>query len=235
MGSSLSLLITWLTPTYSYTPTASHRQLDKPFVIIFGSVPRSWNIEEWKEVSDKIRGGKSSSTLRYITPYHSSEGVSFEGTLDAATLGGAGFVSQVYHTPFSLLPSGPPISGPGPYSAFFIEVDPLPSTHPSLINKFTFGVKNHNHQGDQSSLIYQCDFTVPLATPQADHNNKLQRLVKVRIPFKELVPTFRGRPSPDHTPFDPALTVSQISLMVRSFFNVQSGNFFLNVHRLGVE
>ncbi|KAI9627710.1 hypothetical protein KEM48_012039 [Puccinia striiformis f. sp. tritici PST-130] len=209
MGSSLSLLITWLTPTYSYTPTASHRQLDKPFVIIFGSVPRSWNIEEWKEVSDKIRGGKSSSTLRYITPYHSSEGVSFEGT-------------------WMLL-------RPGPYSAFFIEVDPLPSTHPSLINKFTFGVKNHNHQGDQSSLIYQCDFTVPLATPQADHNNKLQRLVKVRIPFKELVPTFRGRPSPDHTPFDPALTVSQISLMVRSFFNVQSGNFFLNVHRLGVE
>ncbi|KAH9457573.1 hypothetical protein Pst134EA_021446 [Puccinia striiformis f. sp. tritici] len=226
MGSSLSLLTTWLTPTYSYTPTASHRPLDKPFVIIFGSVPRPWTIDDWKEVSDKIRGGKSASTLRYITPYHSSEGVSFEGTLDAATLGGAGFVSQVYHTPFSLPRADS-------YSAFFIDVDPLPSTHP-LLNKFTFGVKNHNHQGDQSSLIYQCDFTVPLATPQADHN-KLQRLVKVRIPFKELVPTFRGRPSPDHAPFDPALTISQISFMVRSFFNVQSGNFFLNVHRLGVE
>ncbi|POV97488.1 hypothetical protein PSHT_14538 [Puccinia striiformis] len=155
MGSSLSLLITWLTPTYSYTPTASHRQLDKPF-------------KNGKKSRTRYAGGKSASTLRYITPYHSSEGVSFEGTLDAATLGGAGFVSQVYNTPFSLLPSGPPISGPGPYSAFFIEVDPLPSTHP-LLNKFTFGVKNHNHQGDQSSLIYQCDFTVPLATPQADH------------------------------------------------------------------
>ncbi|CUA66619.1 hypothetical protein RSOLAG22IIIB_00060 [Rhizoctonia solani] len=49
-----------------------------------------WRISEWETVDDRIRGGKSISTLHE----RGGDGIWFCGTLDITALGGAGFASQ---------------------------------------------------------------------------------------------------------------------------------------------
>jgi hypothetical protein len=55
-----------------------------------GSVP--WDVSCFTSVDDRLRGGTSTSSLSPASPDGAS--VVFRGTLDAATLGGAGFTSQ---------------------------------------------------------------------------------------------------------------------------------------------
>lgn len=212
----------------SYTNAANNYT---PFLILFGAVSRPWNTESWLQVSDTVRGGSSKAELRYIDPSNRFAGVSFEGKLDTKTLGGAGFASQVYRQPISI---------DSRYSSFFLEVEPIESGSDHVIRDFTFGVKNApTPPGDQptSSVIYQFDFEVPLLDRVARTKNqesKLEELIKIKIPFKSLVPTYRGRRKDDEKPFDPQKT-TEISIMCRSFFNHQSGPFHLNILRLGVE
>jgi len=232
MGAALSMLVgaAPLSDRPSGSDTrAENQHLTTPFLVIFGSANRPWNVENWQEVSDTVRGGRSQATLKYINPSAPSDGVSFEGNLDSQTLGGAGFASQVYRHPLSL----PDMENESHrYSAFILELDPLQQDQ-HWLRTFTFGVRDAPlGPPNESAVIYQYDFT--LSSLQKSNLSKLDQLVKIKIPFNRLVPTFRGRPKPDEKPFNPTQT-SPITFMARSFFNHQSGPFHLNIRRLAIE
>ncbi|QRW21710.1 complex I intermediate-associated protein CIA30 [Rhizoctonia solani] len=59
-----------------------------------------WCFSDWETVDDRIRGGKSVSTLQ---ERNAGDGVWFSGTLDTTALGGAGFASQRFRFSNNLL------------------------------------------------------------------------------------------------------------------------------------
>ena len=61
------------------------------YTSIFGP-PHRWNASQWKSQTDALRGGASTAWLQ-VSPNGNS--ALFEGTVDSAVLGGAGFSSVV--------------------------------------------------------------------------------------------------------------------------------------------
>ncbi|WAR60722.1 hypothetical protein PtB15_9B661 [Puccinia triticina] len=199
----------------------------RPQLVLFGSPARPWTPAAWHPVSDAVRGGRSHASLAYLDPSRpDTQGVVFEGLLDAQTLGGAGFASVVFTHPIAL-------PRPHTLSAFLLDVDPLDPAAPG-VHTFTLAVRDTPRSSAGPQLIFQADFSIlPSDPPAADA--KLDQLLTVRIPFAALQPTLRGRPAPpNHKPFDPA-NLAQISLMARSFFGSQAGPFLLHVRRLAVQ
>ncbi|PLW21553.1 hypothetical protein PCANC_03965 [Puccinia coronata f. sp. avenae] len=243
MGTTLSLLIHTAFPGPTRPPQTAGRLQERALItdswVIFGSSTRPWNIENWQEVSDRVRGGRSEGTLAYLHPSSRSEGVVFAGTLDSKTLRGAGFASQAYRQTIPLGTRG------DHYTAFVLQVQPLEHAHSENNNNknnnnnhvrtFTFVVSDRPRSDPaattQSSLVYQFDFSLPPATPAA----KLDHTILIRIPFEKLIPTYRGRPKKDEKPFVHPHELTQISFMARSFFDQQNGPFHLNILRLSIE
>ncbi|KAI8450921.1 NADH:ubiquinone oxidoreductase intermediate-associated protein 30, partial [Phakopsora pachyrhizi] len=201
--------------------------------ILFGSSQRPWKVEEWEEVSDSVRGGKSYASMVLIEPFNQISGVRFVGDLDSETLGGAGFASRVYR-----LNPKDSIGIDDRFDSFFLETRPI-EDKASVVNRFTLLVKGDGstdqeekhmaeHQSPMSSVVYEFDFEVP--TSLIDSN---QDFIRVNIPFDSLKPTYRGRPRPGSKQFDPN-KLNELSIMCRSFFNQQSGIFDLQILRIGL-
>ncbi|KAI1816564.1 NADH:ubiquinone oxidoreductase intermediate-associated protein 30 [Poronia punctata] len=173
-----------------------------PRTYLFGG-DKPWIAESWVTSDDRVRGGKSQSYLESISG--SQEKVRFHGELDITALGGAGFASQRSPDPqrwnlsaFNGLDLA--ISqGDGKKYTFIVKDEILP-TRPD--------------GREQSTVSWEYDFV-------GDE-------VDLHIPWKDLRPTYRGKPKSDAKPLDVA-NIKRISIMMRSFFGEQQGPFNLEI------
>ncbi|KAI0395517.1 NADH:ubiquinone oxidoreductase intermediate-associated protein 30 [Xylariaceae sp. FL0594] len=170
---------------------------------LFGG-DKPWHVETWVTSDDRVRGGKSQSYLDYVPGSH--EAVRFHGNLDITALGGAGFASQRSPDAQSWDLAGfeglqLAISrGDGKRYTFIVKDQVLPKRPDGR---------------EQSTVSWEYDFT---------GNKELDLLV----PWKDLKPTYRGKPKPDAEPLD-RTSIKRVSIMMRSFFGDQQGPFDLEI------
>lgn len=172
-----------------------------------------WSPTEWTASDDRVRGGSSQSYLT-ITPGNPT--ANFNGNLDTKTLGGAGFASQrtTENRSWNL-------------SAYDgIEIDVARSDS----KKYTFTIKDEilPLRGDgreQSTISWEFDFVVDIAGVAQNAGQK------VYVAFEDLKPTYRGREKDDAKPLD-LKNIRRFSLMMRSFFDKQDGDFELVVRSI---
>ncbi|KAH1980983.1 hypothetical protein KXV92_002085 [Aspergillus fumigatus] len=167
---------------------------------LFGGDQR-WSLTYWTSSSDRVRGGSSYSTLT-ILPNNT---VQFHGHLDITTLGRAGFASQRTTDDMSWDLS----------DADGLELDVAGSDG----KVYTLVVKDRllptRADGrEQSTISWEYDFQT------------VERAI-VRVRWEDLRASYRGR-KVDAEPLD-LRNVKRISIMVRSFFGRQEGDFLLDV------
>ncbi|KAJ5960791.1 uncharacterized protein N7479_007941 [Penicillium vulpinum] len=173
--------------------------------LLFGP---DWDLNHWTASDDRVRGGSSVSNLKPI-----AEGVIFHGNLDIETLGGAGFASQ-------RTVGDEQIWDLGGHDGIEIHTVPLDG------NRYTFSLTDEIPQRrpdgrEQSALVWEYDFSAS------------ETGGKVRMAWKDLKPTYRGKPVEDARPLD--LThIRRFRIMIRSFFGAQKGNFSLKIQSIGV-
>ncbi|RFN51921.1 complex i intermediate-associated protein 30 [Fusarium flagelliforme] len=169
---------------------------------------KPWNSSLWTASDDRVRGGSSISHLTVSSPTQAV----FHGHLDTKTLGGAGFASQrtkgdlaldLSHTAGLQL-----VLGAG-----------------NSTQKFTLNVKDtipgkRPDGRDESGVSWEVDFEAP---------SEGGVLVKHWDEFKA---TYRGREVTDPEPLKVG-DIKRISIMARSFFDKQDGDFKLVVNSIG--
>ncbi|KAJ5835369.1 Major facilitator superfamily [Penicillium robsamsonii] len=173
--------------------------------ILFGP---DWDINHWSASDDRVRGGSSISKLE-----PTNEGVIFHGNLDIETLGGAGFASQRTVGNEQIWD----LSG---YDG--IELRIVPSDG----KRYTFSLADEIPQRrpndrEQSALVWEYDFC-PRETGR-----------EVRMSWKDLRPTYRGKAVEDARPLDLS-HIRRFRIMMRSFFGNQHGEFSLKVQSIGL-
>lgn len=173
---------------------------------LFGG-QRAWNKDEWTSNDDRVRGGSSRSSLT-IAP--TLDRVAFEGVLDTSTLGGAGFASQRTISTSKLWD----------LSAF----DGL-----ELVlgrgdgKRYTLNLKNEMPEKredgrDKSTLEYAFSFNAPATTEKYG----------VFVPWNSFEPYYRGRKQKNAKSLDTS-SIRRFSIMIRSFFDKQEGEFSLRI------
>ncbi|KAL8243791.1 hypothetical protein R6Q59_010049 [Mikania micrantha] len=183
---------------------------------LFGG-SRGWNASEWTSSDDRVRGGKSQSYLKI-----ENETARFFGNLDIKTLGGAGFASQRIideDRSWDLSSS----------NAIELTVDPSHSD----TKRYTFIVKDELLPKDpstgreQSTISWEYDFEV-----SAGHSPKpLIPQHTIVIPYDRLEPTYRGRKTNPNRSLNLS-NIRRMSIMNRSFFGDQQGDFTLCIVRI---
>jgi hypothetical protein len=136
--------------------------------LLFGP---NWDTHRWTASDDRVRGGSSVSNL-----VPTAQGVCFHGNLDIETLGGAGFASQrtVGHEETWDLTGHDGI-----------ELNITSSDHKRYTLSLTDEVARQRSDGrEQSALVWEYDFS-------------MKKACTVRVPWKELKPTYRGKPVED--------------------------------------
>lgn len=184
---------------------------DQKEYTLFGG-DKKWNADDWTASDDRVRGGKSQS---YLDCSDDKIG-RFHGNLDIETLGGAGFASQRTtgeDREWDLSDyAGIQISiakGDKKRYTFNLKDDLLP--------------KDPETGREQSSISYECDFELP---PQTEPGHTYSKTVF--IPWKSFTPTYRGKVKKDAKPID-LKKVKRLSIMMRSFFGSQKGDFSLSM------
>ncbi|KXS21108.1 NADH:ubiquinone oxidoreductase complex I intermediate-associated protein 30 [Gonapodya prolifera JEL478] len=171
-----------------------------------GSKP--WSVAQWTDSDDRVRGGSSRSHLSLLDTEGTA--VRFHGTLDTTTLGGAGFASQRTVGELSLDVSA--------YDGFVLWVGKNDG------KKYAFNVKDvlppvEAGVREQSTLSWEFFFVPPLEGGA------------VVVEWSQLVPTYRGRVQTDPPPLDKK-SIKRFSIMARSFFDQQSGEFSLVINSI---
>ncbi|KAK0768332.1 hypothetical protein LTR02_017337 [Friedmanniomyces endolithicus] len=179
---------------------------------LFGG-DRKWNADSWTASDDTVRGGKSRSDLE-VSAHGSS--ARFYGCLDIKTLGGAGFASQKATGEWDL----------GEYVAIRVEVEKGDKKRYTFILKDKLLPPDPENGREQATISYEADFELPSQTIPGDTHNRT-----VIIPFANLNPTYRGKLKKDAPDLD-TKNIKQISLMMRSFFGTQEGDFSLTLKSL---
>ncbi|KAI0408419.1 NADH:ubiquinone oxidoreductase intermediate-associated protein 30 [Xylaria palmicola] len=169
---------------------------------LFGG-DKPWLAEAWVAADDRVRGGRSQSYLDY--PTGPRETVRFHGDLDITTLGGAGFASQRSPDPQRWDLSG--------FQGLRLAVKDGDGKMYTLIVKDEILPRRPDGR-EQSTVSWEYDFTGDEA--------------ELDIPWRELKPTYRGKPKPDAKPLDLA-NIKRMSIMMRSFFGEQEGPFALEL------
>jgi hypothetical protein len=137
----------------------------------------NWDISRWTASDDRVRGGSSVSNL-----VPTAQGVRFYGTLDIETLGGAGFASQrtIGHEDTWDLTGHDGI-----------ELNILPLDYQRYTFSLTDEIAKRRPDGrEKSVLVWEYDFCTRKTG------------CKVRVPWRELKPTYRGKPVEDARPLD---------------------------------
>ncbi|EOA81999.1 uncharacterized protein SETTUDRAFT_34756 [Exserohilum turcica Et28A] len=171
---------------------------------IFGGV-KGWNAADWTASDDTVRGGSSYSRLTI-------EGSSacFHGNLNYTTLGGAGFASQ--------RTTGENRSWDlSAYDGIFLDL----GSHDG--KKYTITLKDTllpplPDGREQSSLNFEFDF-------------ESKDDMGVFVPWGAMKPTYRGREQNDTKPLN-TQSVKRFSIMIRSFFAEQQGDFDLVINSI---
>ncbi|KAH9809524.1 Complex I intermediate-associated protein 30 (CIA30) [Teratosphaeria destructans] len=165
-------------------------------------------------IPDRVRGGKSQSSLDVSDPKIGR----FHGTLDIKTLGGAGFASQ---------------RTTGDDRTW--DLSAYKGIKLNIVKgdkrRYTFNLKDsipsQRPDGrDEASISWEVDFTLP---PESEPGDSHAR--SIVIPFASFNPTYRGRPKKDAAPLD-LKTVKRLSIMMRSFFGTQEGEFSLSMRSI---
>ncbi|RSM01246.1 hypothetical protein CDV31_011436 [Fusarium ambrosium] len=172
---------------------------------LFGG-DRPWSQELWTASDDRVRGGSSVSNLTICD----SQAI-FHGNLDTKTLGGAGFASQRTKGDLSLDLS----------QTVGLQLD-LGAGNSE--QKFTLTVKDtipeRREDGrDEAGVSWEVDFEPPTEGGI------------IVMKWDEFRATYRGRDVDDPKPLDLG-DVKRISLMMRSFFDQQDGDFKLVVNSI---
>lgn len=180
---------------------------------------RPWSPSDWTSSDDRVRGGASQS---YLDCDPSSPAACFRGHLDITVLGGAGFASQ--RTTDSALPHASQAWDLRKYDGLELEVEPKKSDG----KRYTLTVKDEvlprREDGrEQSTISWEYDFIVDGVN---DVNMRYEKGSKKFVAWKDLKPTYRGREKEDAEPLNLG-GVKRISLMARSFFGDQEGDFEL--------
>ncbi|GES66294.1 CIA30 family protein [Aspergillus terreus] len=171
---------------------------------LFGG-DRPWSPEDWTASDDQVRGGSSYSILD-CNP--SSPTALFHGNLDTHTLGGAGFASQ--------RTTGDRTWNLADDDGLELDIGRSDGKTYTITLKDTIPPKRSDGR-DESTLSWEYDF-------RADNE-------KIFVKWSEFKPTYRGREQKDAKPLD-LENIKWISLMMRSFFDTQEGDFFLEVHSI---
>lgn len=137
----------------------------------------NWDLNRWTDSDDRVRGGSSVSEL-----VPSTDGVFFRGNLDIETLGGAGFASQRTIGQEDIWD----LTGNDG-----IELDVIPSDGKCYTFSLTDEIPEQRRDGrEQSTLVWEYDFCVsPVGAI-------------VRIHWKDLRATYRGRQVEEARPMD---------------------------------
>ncbi|CAI7571118.1 unnamed protein product [Penicillium glandicola] len=171
--------------------------------ILFGP---NWDLHRWTASDDRVRGGSSVSNLK-----PTAEGVLFHGNLDIETLGGAGFASQRTVGNEQIWD----LSGHDG-----IELHTAPSDGKRYTFSLTDEIPQRRPDGrEQSALVWEYDF----CANETGHT--------VRMLWKDLRPTYRGKPVEDARPLDLS-HIRRFRIMIRSFFGEQQGDFSLKVQSI---
>ncbi|KAL5120307.1 hypothetical protein ACEQ8H_001865 [Pleosporales sp. CAS-2024a] len=170
-------------------------------LVLFGE-SKGWNASDWTASDDRVRGGASQSYMDCSTPV-----ARFYGTLDIKTLGGAGFASQrttLDDKPWDL----------SSYSGIHIDLGKFDG------KKYTFVIKDEilplmDDGREQSTISWEYDFEGSGAEG-------------LYVPWSSLKPMYRGKERKDAADLDLA-NVRRFSIMNRSFFGSQEGDFSLEI------
>ncbi|KAK3672266.1 hypothetical protein LTR78_007806 [Recurvomyces mirabilis] len=169
----------------------------------------AWDVEKWSASDDRVRGGKSQSYLEI----DDNKAARFHGNLDIKTLGGAGFASQKSTVDLDL----------SDFVAVRLNIAKGDKKRYTFILKDKLLPKNEDNGREQATISYEADFTLPSEILPGDAHNR-----SVIIPFDSLNATYRGKLQKDAPKID-TKNIKQISLMNRSFFGTQEGDFSLTV------
>ena len=163
----------------------------------------------WTAVDDRVRGGSSRSSLAILDLTRAV----FSGTLDTKTLGGAGFASQTT-TPDSEWD----LSG---YDGIELSIGRGDGKVYTLILKDEERKERRDDGREQSNLSWEYDFDAPFT----EHGQSTAGDI-LFVPWDHFIPTYRGRLKKDARPLKTG-NVVRFSIMMRSFFDAQEGEFEL--------
>ena len=161
----------------------------------------------WTAVDDRVRGGSSQSKL---TVSGLTEAIFF-GTLDTKTLGGAGFASQAT-TPDSNWDLSE-------YDGIELSIGPGDDKVYTFILKDEGRKEKRDDGREQSTLSWEYDFKAP--STRSGESSAGGRLF---VPWSDFKPTYRGREKKGAGPLKTG-NIMRFSLMMRSFFETQEGEF----------
>ncbi|KAF2120626.1 complex I intermediate-associated protein 30-domain-containing protein [Lophiotrema nucula] len=175
---------------------------------LFGG-DKKWHASGWTASDDRVRGGNSQS---YLTVKDSA--ARFHGNLDIKTLGGAGFASQR-----TVSEDGSwDLSG---YDGIKINLGKSDGKRYTFILKDELLPKSPENGREQSTISYEYDFDVNDDSAMAESSF-------VFVQWKDLKPTYRGKVKKDAPKLDKT-NVKRVSIMMRSFFGDQEGDFSLTI------
>lgn len=177
-----------------------------------GDIP--WSPLDWTSSDDRVRGGSSYSSLT-CSPLSAT--AVFSGNLDIKTLGGAGFASQRTtgenrHYDLSK------------YEGLVLDIEKSDGKKYTLILKDELLPKSPNGR-EQSTVSWEYDFTVDNGDVEKGGKGK------VFVKWSEFKPTYRGKEKKDAKLLD-LRSVKRVSLMMRSFFGTQQGDFSLSINSI---
>ncbi|PQE27334.1 CIA30 family protein [Rutstroemia sp. NJR-2017a WRK4] len=173
---------------------------------LFGGT-QPWSPDDWTSSDDRVRGGASQSFLDCSV---SSSIATFRGTLDIQTLGGAGFASQRTSVDRTWDLSR--------FDGIQLDIQAIDEKTYTFIIKDELLPRSPNGR-EQSTISWEYDFKGP-----ADHG-------KIFVRWDDLKPTYRGREKKDAEPLD-LKNIKRFSIMMRSFFGTQEGDFSLSMHSI---
>lgn len=198
---------------YHHTPNTTRRAASPP-KLTNGALPtphRPWSLSDWTSSDDRVRGGSSQSYLS-LSDTNPPTTIIFHGTLDTHTLGGAGFASQ------RTLRSAP-THNLSAYDGLALTLATTDGKRYTLILKNDVLPRRPDGR-EQSSVSWEYDFApAPSAVPTT-----------LFIAWRDFRPTYRGRPV-DALPL-PVLDTARVAsftVMMRSFFGKQEGEFRLGI------
>ncbi|OQE29237.1 hypothetical protein PENFLA_c004G04630 [Penicillium flavigenum] len=153
---------------------------------IFGP---DWDLGRWTSSDDRVRGGSSVSNLDLT-----AGGVLFHGNLDIETLGGAGFASQRTVENDQIWD----LSG---YDG--VELHIVPSDRKRYTFSLTDEIPHRRPDArEQSALVWEYDFCASEAGRE------------VRVSWKDLKPSYRGKPVEDARSLDLS-RIKRFRIMIR--------------------
>lgn len=174
---------------------------------LFGP-PRAWRQSDFTSSDDRVRGGSSQS---YLTPSATLTTARFHGVLDTTTLGGAGFASQRTVTTSVVWDLSA-------YDGLEINVARGDGKRYTLNLKTVIPEKMQDGR-DASTVEYAYSFVAPTSS------------VKMFATWDEFKPFYRGKPRDNAEPLDTS-RILRWSIMMRSFFETQSGPFSLTLRSI---